>query len=214
MDAEALNLTKRSVVGKRVKQLRRQGVVPVHVYGRGTQPLSLQSEARVLNRVLPRVGTNIPLSLNIEGQSGENICFVREIQRHPVTEHVLHVDFLLVDVSLTMHAEVPVTLVGSSPAVTGHNGTMLQSLLSVSVEALPMNIPATIEVDVSGLVDFEKSIYVRDIKLPANVTMLTDGEDLIARVSAPRLDTDAPTEEGAIVTEFAQDEGHEEETEV
>ena len=99
MDVVTLKLLPRSVIGKKVKQLRREGFVPVHVYGRGVESQALQAETQVLRRVLPRVGTNIPLSLELDGDKGENICFVREVQRHPVTEDVLHVDFLRVDVS-------------------------------------------------------------------------------------------------------------------
>ena len=188
MDVLTLKLSPRSVRGKKVKALRRNGVVPVHVYGTKDEPLALQVEAQVLRRILPRVGTNIPLSVEVEGQKGEDICFVREVQRHPVTEDVLHVDFMRVDVAQTVRAEVPITLSGNAPAVRELSGTLLQPLQALLVEALPMNVPSSLELDVSELDDFEKGIYVRDVSVGADVTVITDEDDLIARVSPPRIE--------------------------
>lgn len=195
MDVVTLKLSPRSVTGKKVKELRKSGRVPVHLYGRGIESQALQAEAHVLRRVLPQVGTNIPLSLELDAE-GENICFVREIQRHPVTEEVLHVDFLRVDVSRAIQAEVPISLSGSSPAVRELGGTLLQPLLSLLVEALPMDVPASLQVDVSQLDDFEKGIFVRDIELGPAVTLVSDPDEMVARVSPPRLEVeDEPSAE-------------------
>ena len=196
MDAVKVKLLSRTVIGKKVKNLRHKGIVPVHVYGNGVEPMSLQTDAQVLRRLLPQVGTNIPLSVEIEGNKGENICFVREVQRHPVTEDVLHVDFLRVDVAQTIQAEVPIVFVGEAPAARQMGGTLLQSLQNVLVEGLPMNIPPLVEIDVSGLDDFEKSIYISDLEIAADVTLITNPEELIARVSPPRVEVEEVVEEG------------------
>ena len=188
MDVQTIKLSQRTVEGKKVKHLRRQGLVPVHVYGRDLDPKSLQVEAQVLRRILPRVGTNVPLSVKIEGQKGDSICFVREVQRHPVTEDVLHVDFMRVDVKRTIRVEVPVILVGSAPAVGNLGGTLLQPAQTVLVESLPMSIPPSFEIEVSGLDDFEKSIHVSDIPGDPEVIVLTDPEELVARVAPPRIE--------------------------
>ena len=189
MEEQTLNLSQRTVTGKKVKQLRRQGILPVHMYGRGIDSMSLQGVAGDLRRLLPRIGTNIPVSVQVEGNEGENVCFVRDVQRHPVTEDLLHIDFIRVDVTQTISAEVPIALIGSAPA-TQQGGTLLQPLTSLLVEALPMNIPATVEADVSGLDDFEKSIIVRDIPIADNVTVLTDRDEFVARVIPPRVETE------------------------
>ena len=110
MDLQTLKLDHRTVTGKKVKQLRRQGVIPVHLYGAAMGPENLQVDDRTLNRLLLQVGSNIPVSVEYEGQGDEKVCFVREVQRHPVTEEVIHVDFLRVDVSQTVSAEVPLVL--------------------------------------------------------------------------------------------------------
>ena len=189
MEEQTLSLSQRTVTGKKVKQLRRQGILPVHMYGRGIDSMSLQGIAGDLRRLLPQIGTNIPVSVRVEGNEGENVCFVRDVQRHPVTEDLLHIDFIRVDVTQTISAEVPIALIGSAPA-TQQGGTLLQPLTSLLVEALPMNIPATVEADVSGLDDFEKSIIVRDIPIADNVTVLTDRDEFVARVIPPRVETE------------------------
>ena len=142
MDVPTLKLDQRTLLGKKVRRLRRQGVTPVHVYGAGIDPANLQVDDRTLNRLLLQVGSNIPVSVEYEGQNEESICFVREIQRHPVNDTVIHVDFLRVDITQIVAAEVPVTLVGSSPAVSQMAGTLLQNIQSLTIEALPMNMPA------------------------------------------------------------------------
>ncbi|MYC07561.1 MAG: 50S ribosomal protein L25 [Chloroflexi bacterium] len=189
MDVHSLSLSQRTVTGKKVKQLRRQGILPVHMYGSGIDAQSLQGTAGELRRLLPQVGTNVPVSIEVEGSDQENICFVREVQRHPVTEDLLHIDFMRVDVTQTISAEVPITLVGSAPA-TQQGGTLLQSLTSLLVEALPMDIPVSIEADISGLDDFDKSIVVSDISVGDNVAILTDSDEFVARVAAPRVEAE------------------------
>ena len=182
MDLQTLKLDRRTVIGKKVKQLRRQGVIPVHIYGADMGPENLQVEDLTLNRLLPQIGSNIPVSVEYEGQGDEKVCFVREVQRNPVTDDVIHVDFLRVDVTQTVSAEVPLVLTGSSLAVTEMAGTLLQNVQSLLIEALPMNMPAEVIVDISSLIDFDASIPVSDVAVPGNVTVLNDPDDTIARV--------------------------------
>ena len=219
MDVATVKLDPRTVIGKKVRQLRRQGVIPVHMYGADIQPSSLQVDERTLNRLLPQVGTNIPVSVELQDQDMENICFVREVQRHPVTEEVIHVDFLRVDVTKTVSAEVPLTLTGTSTAVTQMAGTLLQNVQSLSIEALPMDMPAEIPVDISVLVDFDITLLVGDVEVPGNVTVLNDPEDTIVRVAPPRLEVETfgeeEAEEGAVEGEEgdeATEESDEEES--
>ena len=212
MEVQTLNLSQRAVTGKKVKQLRRQGVLPVHMYGSGIDSQSLQGSEGELRRLLPRVGSNIPVSVQIEDSDGENICFVREVQRHPVTEALLHIDFIRVDITQTISAEVPINMVGTAPA-TQQGGTLLQPLTTLLVEALPMDIPAAVEADISGLDDFEKSVVVSDIAVPGNVTVLTDSDEFVARVSPPRVETDVFDISDEELDEEAVEGEEEEETE-
>ena len=189
MDVQTIKLAPRTVIGKKVKRLRKDGILPVHVYGTSESPVSLQGDLLMFRRLIPQVGTNIPVSLEVEGQDGEDLCFVREVQRHPVTEDLLHVDFIRVDVSQTTQAEVPIMLIGDAPA-TRQGGTLLQPMQTILVEALPMNMPASLDVDVTGMDDFEKAIYVRDVTVGANVTVISDMDEMVARVIPPRVEVE------------------------
>jgi len=183
----SLNLSSREVHGKKVKQLRSQGVIPVHMYGGKMTPANLQVSGADLRKVLERVGGNVPLFIEIDG-TGENICFVREVQRHPVTEEVLHVDFLRVEATQVVTADVPIVLDGEAPAVRNLGGTLAQPLQSLTVEALPANMPAELLLDVGGLEDFEMAVRVADIIVGPDVTVLNEPRDMVARVMAPRLE--------------------------
>ena len=189
MDVQTLKLERRELTGKKVRSLRRQGIIPVHVYGAAIEPASLQVDERSLNRLLPSVGSNIPVSVEYDGQDTENICFVREVQRHPVSDAVIHVDFMRVDVSRAVSAEVPLTLAGTSVAVAQMAGTLLQSVQSLLIEALPMNMPAEVVVDISVLNTLDSTLSVSDIEVPGDVTVLNDPDDTVIRVAPPRLET-------------------------
>ena len=200
-EALILKLSPRAVIGKKVKTLRRQGVAPVHLYGGGAESLSLQVETGVLRRVLPRAGYNIPITVEVEGQKGESICFVRHVQRHPVTEELLHVDFLRVDIAQTIQAEVPIILEGEAPAEPNLGGTLLQPIATVLVESLPLDMPSAFHVDVTMLDDFEKAVRIGDIQVADNVTILRDPAEMIARVSPPRVEEEPEVEEAVELAE-------------
>ena len=205
MDVQTLKLERRELTGKKVRSLRRQGIIPAHVYGADIEPASVQVDERTLNRLLPSVGSNIPVSVEYDGQDTENICFVREVQRHPVSDAVIHVDFMRVDVSRAVSAEVPLTLTGTSAAVANMAGTLLQSVQSLLIEALPMDMPAEIIVDISVLNALDSTLSVSEITVPGDVTVLNDPDDTVIRIAPPRLETledeaaagDAPEGESA-----------------
>jgi large subunit ribosomal protein L25 len=188
MDGLTLTAVSRTVTGKKVKVLRRGGVVPIHMFGRGIESQSLQADSRTLSVVLPQAGTNVPITIDVDGQDGDNVCFVRQVQRHPVSEALLHVDFQRVDISRKVSAEVPLLVEGVSLAVEEMEGTLLQTLSSISVEALPMSMPASFTVDISILDDFDKTIRVATLQTDEDVTILNDGEEMIATVVRPRVE--------------------------
>jgi large subunit ribosomal protein L25 len=207
MDALSLKLSARGVRGKKVRALRREGMVPVHFYGRGAESQALQVDAGVLRRLLPRAGRNLPVTVEVEGQDGDNVCFIREVQRHPVTEQVLHVDFMRVDILRVMRAQVPVILDGEAPAVRNLGGTLLQVFQTLEVESLPMSMPAAFHLSVDELDDFDKSLRVGDISTDADVTIIREPDEMIARVAAPKIEEEeAPEEEELPEGEVAEGE--------
>ena len=143
---QSLRLSPREVTGKKVKQLRLNGITPVHLYGGSADSASLQVQESDLRRLLSNVGGNVPITVEVEGTEGENICFVREVQRHPVSEQVIHVDFLRVDADQIVTAEVPIILDGDAPAVRNLGGTLAQPLQSLRVEAIPLDMPASLHI--------------------------------------------------------------------
>ncbi len=212
MDSITLQAETRAVTGKQVTGLRRQGLTPIHLYGKGVPSTALQASSSVLQRVVTRAGRNAPVSISVAGSTEPHLAFIREIQRHPLTEAILHVDFYQVSLAELMRAQVPVYLVGEAPATRTLSGTLFPALRFIEVECLPLDMPQYVEVDVSGLIDFEQAIYVSSIKLGDAVTILTDPSELIARVNPPRVveEVAAPVAE---VTEAATEEGEEGETE-
>ena len=139
MDNNTLQLEPRTVTGKKVKQLRQEGYTPVHLYGSGIEASSHQIETRGLGQIIPEIGTNIPVTIKVPGDEADHVCFIREIQRHPVSEELLHVDFLKVDVTKKIQSQVPITLIGEPPAVQNLGGTLIQSQQFLIVESLPLD---------------------------------------------------------------------------
>lgn len=211
-DLKTLELESRDLLGKKVETLRRSGLLPVHMYGPDIDSQSLQGDLKLLARLVLEVGTNIPVSVTVKGSDNVNMCFVREIQRHPVTENILHVDFLRVDTSKVVRAEVPIILEGVAPA-SQRGGTLMQPLQNLVVEALPMDIPVSLQIGVTDLDDFEKSLYVSDLVVPDNIALISSLDDLIARVIPPRIEEEevvASADEDDEMTEDADGEGSEE----
>jgi large subunit ribosomal protein L25 len=174
------------------------------MYGPDIDSQSLQGDLKLLARLVLELGTNIPVSVTVKGSDNINMCFVREIQRHPVTENILHVDFLRVDTSKVVRAEVPIILEGVAPA-SQRGGTLMQPLQNLVVEALPMDIPVSLQISVTDLDDFEKSLYVSDLVVPDNIALISSLDDLVARVIPPRIEEEEVVESTDEDDEMSED---------
>ena len=200
----SLELSPREVLGKKVKRLRQQGVIPVHLYGPGVDPQPLQCETTKLVDVLVRAGGNTAVTVSVQGGQETHLAFAREIQWDPRRDDILHVDFLAVDASRPVSAQVPITLIGDSPGARTAGGTVMQQLRDLNVEALPLEVPRELELDLAMLTDPDGVLRAADIVIPGNVTLLTDPEDVVVRIEVLR----------AIEEEvFAEEEGAEASTE-
>ncbi len=185
-EAIKLELEPRELLGKKVKQLRRGGVVPVHLYGPGIESRSLQCEGPSLIQVLARAGGNTPVSVTIRGEKGNHLAFAREIQWDPRRDDLLHVDLLAAEADRPVTAQVPIVLNGESPGARMIGGTVLQQLRTLDVEALPLEMPGQADVDLETLTEPDGAIRVSDISLPGNVTVLTDPDEVVVRIEQPR----------------------------
>src|SRR5258706_11269234 len=172
-------------------RIRREGLVPAVVYGLGADNVSVSVSSRELVHILSGgSGMNTLITLQIDGT--DELAIARQIQRHPVKGTVMHVDFVRVRADQTIQAEIPVHLVGEAEgAVRG--GVLEQLVHTLTVEAKPSDFPPSIEHDVTAI-EIGGQGYVRDLTVPAGVTVLQNEDDLVAQISAPRA---AEVEEGA-----------------
>ncbi len=215
METIELHLGPRTVTGKQVRHLRNQGITPVHVYGRSIAPVAAQVESRTLLQVLAAAGHNTPIQLTgLPQLQGHTLALVREIQRNPRNDHIVHVDLLQIEATQRVQGSVPIVLVGEAPAVRRLSGVMSLALHALTLEGLPLEMPRELRVDVSHLEDFEMAIRVKDVLLPDGVRLLTDPEEMVARVNPPRKEEEVAAVAVAAVAEEAEaapaEEGEEE----
>ena len=186
-NAIQIELDPRELTGKKVGRLRRAGIVPVHLYGPGIEPRALQCQASRLIQVLATAGGATPLQITIQGESVTHLAFAREIQWDPKRDDLLHVDLLAADVSRPVTAQVPVILVGESMGARNVSGTVMQQLRTVDIQALPLEMPGQIEVDISVMEEADSVIRVSDLPVPESSTILSDLEELVVRIELPRV---------------------------
>jgi len=201
-----LTVTPRSVLGKKVKTLRQQGITPANIYGHGIPSQAVQVPTPDLARTIRVAGRNTMLQLHVEGEKKRRPVFFRHVQRNPTTDEFLHVDFYQVSLKEKIRLEVPLNIVGEAPAVSVHQGILLQSVNAIAMEGLPGDLPPHIEVDVSGLEEIGDAIHVKDLEVSPDVTLLVDPELVVAKVAAPRLVEEEVEEEVEVPEEEVEGE--------
>ena len=188
MDLE-LTLDPREVQGKANKRLRRMGIVPGVVYGKGEESTNVQVDTKAFETLYRSAGRTSVVKFLLPGARQSTSGFIKSVQRHPLSGQPVHVDYYLVNLDVEMEVDVPLVFTGEAPAVEETGGTLLHNLSSVHVRALPTNFPHEISVDVSTLVSLDVAIHVKDLNLNRDlVTVLTDGETLVATVVPPRVE--------------------------
>ena len=194
-DAVSLELDPRQLIGKKVKKLRREGIIPVHLYGQGVESRALQCNAPKLIQVLSRAGGNTPITITISGEGGSQLAFAREIQWDPRRDNLTHVDFMVAEATRLVSAQVPIVLIGESSGARSSGGTVMQQLRTVDVEALPLEMPAQMEVDISVLTEAAGVIRAGDLGFSANVNLLTDPDEVVVRIEAARVEAEVAAED-------------------
>ncbi len=212
MSELSLKAQPRELTGRKVKQLRRQGIVPVVVYGRKQEPAILQVNERDFARMLQAGGTSQLVELVTDDGAKHNVL-VREIQLHPVNHHIMHADFYAVSMTETQEVEVPIVSTGEPEALAA--GLMvLQALDQVLIEALPAAIPSHIEVDITAL-DLDRMITVADLPQLDGVTYLTSEDEPVFNMVTTRVEEEEEEEleEGEMVEPEVLSGGKEEDEE-
>ena len=199
-----LQIQKRTIEGKKVKTLRNQGITPIHLYGSEFDSASMQVEMSELINILNLAGFSSPITLN----DGKNdiIAFAREVQRHPLTEQILHVDFQIVGKDDQVEVEVPINLTGESPAVKNLGGVLIKLMETIRVSSKVNSVPKSLELDISVIESLEQSILVGEIEIAEGVQIVSDETFAVARVIPPRIEI----EEEEVDAELAEGEESEE----
>jgi large subunit ribosomal protein L25 len=195
MDLE-LTLDAREAHGKANKRLRRAGIVPGVVFGKGEESTPVQVDAKVFETLYRQAGRTSVVNMHLPGKSAMTSGIIKSVQRNPLSGSAIHVDFFLVNLKQEMEIDVPLVFTGEAPAVEETGGTLLHNLSSLHVKALPNDIPHEIVVDVSVLRTLDVAIHVRDLSLNRDlVTVLTDGDTLVSTVVPPRAEEPEPEPE-------------------
>ncbi len=176
----------RTITGKKVAILRREGKVPAVVYGHGHASQPVQLDAHEFDLLRRHSGRNALIDLAV-GKGKATPVMLQHVQEHPVTRRPVHVDLFVIKLTEEMSVDVPVAFTGEAPAVKRDGGTLLHLRDTVTVRALPTDLPSVIEIDAERLVDFDTVISVGDVTLPEGVTMVTDAAEPLARVQPPRV---------------------------
>ena len=205
----------RQVIGKQVRALRREGWIPLSVYGAHVEARSMQAEERALRSVLSKAGTNRLIRLDT-GDGGQHVVITREIQREPISGKYWHVDFMEISLTEKMEIDIPVVLQGVPPLTRTNEGVLIHGLEQVTVRVLPTDLIPEIVVDVSGLLNLNDAIHVSDLKLGDTIEILTNPEEMLAKLSPVKeevVETEAPTAtaEVEVVGKAKKDEEPEEE---
>jgi large subunit ribosomal protein L25 len=196
-----LTVEKRKVTGRKVRALRRQGILPANIYGKKEKSLAVQLEAKSFLPVFKEAGETSLIELKVVDEKEARPVLIHNVQFHPVEETPLHVDFYQVDLKEKVTTKVPVELIGESPAIKDKIGILIQPLSEVEVEALPTDLPEKIEVDISGLKAVDETVLVGSVKVSEGVKILTDEKEVLVKIEPPTKEEIAPKPVEEIVVE-------------
>ncbi len=186
MEEITLTAQPRTVIGKQVRQLRREGQVPAVIYGHRTAPVPVQIEERALRTVLQHAGGTQLVKLTVGDGQAPRMVLLREVQREPISRRLVHIDLYEVVMTERIRSEIPVLFTGVSPAVTRGDGLMYHGVESVEVECLPSDLIPHIEVNLSSLTQVDQEITVGDLQLGDKFQVLSDPSEVLARVIPAR----------------------------
>lgn len=184
MTKHQLTTEKRKVAGKKVKDLRKQGIMPANIYGKKIQSLAVQLPLKEFEKAFKEVGETGLLDLCVAGETKPRPVLIHNVQLDPITSQPLHTDFFQVDLKEKVTARVSVVIIGEALAVKDKKGVLLHTLNEIEVEALPADLPEKIEVDISKLVEVDQEIKLADLKIPPGVAILTDAASVVCKIGS------------------------------
>lgn len=180
MKREELKAEKRTILGKKIKHLRREGILPANMFGKGIKSTSLQLPLHDFQAVYKKVHETGLVDLTVAGEI--HPILIQNVHSHPITHIPLHADFFKVNLKEKVKATIPIIAIGEPKAVTDKIGVLLQPLSEVEVEALPADLPENLEINVENLAEIGQSLTIADLKKPADVEILAEPNEMIFRI--------------------------------
>lgn len=197
----------RQELGKKVNKFRKAGQIPAVIYGHGIKSQPLFVVAKDFEKVYKEVGESTLIALEIEGKK-RNVL-IHEINKDPISDQILHIDFYQVKMDEKIKAHIPLVFIGESPVVKTEGGTLIKNIQEIEVEAKALDLPHQIEVDVSRLQTFDDNVYIKDLKISDQVKILAEPNEVVASVIPLRREEEEMKPE-AVPTEVSKEEGKEE----
>ncbi|OHA58247.1 MAG: hypothetical protein A2571_03250 [Candidatus Vogelbacteria bacterium RIFOXYD1_FULL_44_32] len=176
-----LNAQKRETFGKKLEGARKDGKLPVVIYGPKEDASSYFVDTKEFNKVYREAGESTVIEFKTE--AGDHDVLIKETDHNPISGEVIHVDFYVIEKGKKVEVEVPLVFEGESPAVENLAGILVKVIHDLPIEAMPKDLPHDIKVDISALVDFDSQITVADLVVPAGVTVLIDATEVVALVT-------------------------------
>lgn len=164
---------------------RSQGLIPAVLYGPGTKPVSVSVNSSVFNKLYSEAGESNLVDLAVEGGKESVKVLIKDVQRDPVRNNFIHVDFMKIDMNKEMHATLPIRFVGESAAVKELGGTLIKALEELHVKCLPKDLVSEISLDISVLNTFSDILHISDLKLPTGIVATDNATTVVAKVAAP-----------------------------
>ncbi len=189
MDKKVLNAESRIIKGRKVKKLRKEGIVPANIFGKKVKSKAISIKLDDFKKVYQEVGETglINLEIKDKGQKEDRAVLISNVQMNPVSDIPVHVDFHQVDLKEKVTADVPVELTGVSPAEKQSIGTVVLYINEIEVEALPGDLPEKFVIDISKLEAVDQAIYVKDLDIDkSKVEIKMDLEEIITKVEPPQ----------------------------
>ncbi|MBP7006657.1 MAG: 50S ribosomal protein L25 [Candidatus Pacebacteria bacterium] len=172
--------------------LRKEGMVPAVFYGAGNPTTHISVSLVEFKKAWQKAGEST--TVKISTPKGDVDTLIHEVQTHPVTDEPIHIDFLAIDMNKKIQVGIPLEFIGVSNAVKGGLGTLVKVLYEVEVEALPKDLPHSIQVDIAKLEGVDSQILVSDIKAPQGVTIITPSVEVVASIAVQKEEKDEPAE--------------------
>ena len=184
MEQLKLQATPRTVIGKQVKQLRREGLLPGIIYGRSIEPLAVQFDAHEARSIANQAGSSSLINVYVAGTPTPYSVIIRDVQWDYLKRVLIHLDLQALSMTEKVRVQISINLVGAAAAVEELGGVLLHLVNEVDAECLPSALVPAIDVDISELTQIGDSISVKDVVVPEGIEILTDAEETVVQISA------------------------------